>query len=85
MAEDVLTENGTITVRILNGAQFTSRNTRARTVGALRSELDLPASAEMSVNSITVTDPNHELQDDDIVAATLDNKNGGKFYLVPVN
>ena len=84
MAEDVLTENGTITVRILNGAQFTSRNTRARTVGALRSELDLPASAEMSVNSITVQD-DHELQDDDIVAATLDNKNGGKFYLVPVN
>ena len=83
MAEDVLTEDGTITVRILNGAQFTSRNTRARTVGALRSELDLPASAEMSVNSITVQD-DHELQDDDIVAATLDNKNGGKFYLVPV-
>ena len=83
MAEDVLTEDGTITVRILNGAQFTSRNTRARTIGALRSELDLPASAEMSVNSITVQD-DHELQDDDIVAATLDNKNGGKFYLVPV-
>ena len=83
MAEDVLTEDGTITVRILNGAQFTSRNTRARTVGALRNELDLPASAEMSVNSITVQD-DHELQDDDIVAATLDNKNGGKFYLVPV-
>ena len=83
MAEDVLTEDGTITVRILNGAQFTSRNTRARTIEALRSELDLPASAEMSVNSITVQD-DHELQDDDIVAATLDNKNGGKFYLVPV-
>ena len=83
MADAALTEDGTITVRILNGAQFTSRNTRARTVGALRSELDLPASAEMSVNSITVQD-DHELQDDDIVAATLDNKNGGKFYLVPV-
>ena len=83
MAEDVLTEDGTITVRILNGAQFTSRNTRSRTVGALRSELSLPASADISVNSVTVQD-DHELQDDDIVAATLDNKNGGKFYLVPV-
>ena len=84
MAEDVLTENGTITVRMLNGAQFTTRRTRSRTVGALRSELDLPSSAEMSVNSVTVQD-DHELQDGNIVAATLDNKNGGKFYLVPVN
>ena len=84
MAEAVATEDGTITVRILNGAQFTSRRTRATTIGALRSELSLPSTAEMSVNSVTVQD-DHVLQDDDIVAATLDNKNGGKFYLVPVS
>ena len=84
MAEAVATEDGTIKVRILNGAQFTSRRTRATPVGALRSALSLPSTAEISVNSITVQD-DHVLQDDDIVAATLDNKNGGKLYLVPVS
>tara|TARA_Y100000310_G_C20586468_1_gene765678 strand:- start:903 stop:1157 length:255 start_codon:yes stop_codon:yes gene_type:complete len=81
MANDTAVSDGTITVRVLNGAQFTTRRTKSRTVGALRTELGLPANAEMSVNSETV-DADHPLAEDDIVAATVDNKNGGKTHLL---
>ena len=71
-----------IKIRVLNGAQFTERETSSRTVGALRDELGLPGTAEMSVNSITVN-TDHELNEGDIVAATLDNKNGGcRMYIL---
>ena len=72
----------TIKIRVLNGAQFTERETSSKTEGALRDELNLPNTAEMSVNSVTVNS-DHELSEGDIVAATLDNKNGGcRMYIL---
>ena len=74
--------NDTIKIRVLNGAQFTERETNSKTVGSLRDELGLPATAEMSVNSVTVN-TDHVLNEGDIVAATLDNKNGGcRMYIL---
>ena len=63
-------------IKVLSGGGFPERDVNSTTIGALRTELDIPARASVSVNGSGVTD-DYELQNNDLVAAVENDKGGG--------
>tara|TARA_Y100000004_G_scaffold75310_1_gene84690 strand:- start:2504 stop:2716 length:213 start_codon:yes stop_codon:yes gene_type:complete len=64
------------TIRWLSGGGFVDKQVEATTVGQLRSELDISATADIAVDGTNVADT-HELNDGSVVAAVQNNKSGG--------
>ena len=60
-----------------NSASFSDASVSSTTVSALRSELDLPASAVINVNG-TIASENDAISDGDFVATVTNNKTGGQ-------
>ena len=68
--------NETIKIRVLENGELTLRDTASTTVGELRNELEIPANANVMVNSV-IRQNDFELSDDAIVGYTANNKTGG--------
>ena len=68
-------------IKVLSGGGFPEREVNSSTVGALRTELDITAGSEVSVNGTGVTD-DYQLQENDVVAAVTSNKTGGLQAIV---
>tara|TARA_R100001463_G_scaffold46825_3_gene95529 strand:- start:2166 stop:2384 length:219 start_codon:yes stop_codon:yes gene_type:complete len=66
----------TKTIKYLRGARFVDTEVQSGTISQLRTEMEIPNGASISVNGRDVTDT-YELQDDDQVAAVISNKTGG--------
>ena len=66
----------TKTIKYLRGSRFVETEVSSSTVENLRLEMEIPATASISVNGRDVTN-SYELQDDDQVAAVISNKTGG--------
>jgi len=66
------------TIRVLSGGGFNEQIVTSTTVSALRSELNIDVSASVNVNGQGISDGNHPINDDDVVAAVNNNKTGGK-------
>ena len=68
-------------IKVLSGGGFPEREVNSSTVGALRTELDITAGSEVSVNGTGVTD-DYQLQENDVVAAVSSNKTRGLYSIV---
>ena len=68
-------------IKVLSGGGFPEREVNSSTIGALRTELDMAAGSDVSVNGTGVTD-DYQLQENDVVAAVTSNKTGGLQALV---
>lgn len=66
----------TKTIKYLRGARFVDTQVESGTISQLRTEMEIPTGASISVNGRDVTDT-YELQDDDQIAAVVSNKTGG--------
>jgi len=66
----------TRTIKYLRGSRFVDTEISSGTIEQLRTEMEIPATASISVNGRDVTNT-YELQDDDQVAAVISNKTGG--------
>ena len=60
-----------------NSASFSDASVTSATVSALRTELDLSASAVINVNG-TIAGDNDAISDGDFVATVTNNKTGGQ-------
>ena len=67
----------TRTIQYLEGSRFVDKVVESATVGQLRSELEIPTNAAVSVNRADVNDA-FGLSDGDQVAAVVSNKTGGQ-------
>ena len=67
----------TRTIQYLEGSRFVDKVVESATVGQLRSELEIPTNAAVSVNRADVND-GFALSDGDQVAAVVSNKTGGQ-------
>lgn len=67
----------TRTIRWLAGGGFVDQQVQANTVGQLRAELEISATADIAVDGVNVSDT-HELNDGSVVAAVQNNKSGGR-------
>tara|TARA_R100000152_G_C6775181_1_gene203414 strand:- start:1570 stop:1779 length:210 start_codon:yes stop_codon:yes gene_type:complete len=65
-----------ITINMLENGEFVSRETESKTVGELRNELEIPASANVMVGG-TIRQNDFELTDSALVAYASNNKVGG--------
>ena len=65
-----------IKINLLENGEFVSRDTESKTVGELRNELEIPASANVMVSG-TIRTNEFELEDGAIVAYASNNKVGG--------
>ena len=73
-----MADDGKIKVLVLNGAKFNRKSIDAgTTIGQFRVDNDIPANATMSVDGDDVQN-DFVLEEKHTVAATVDNKNGGK-------
>ena len=68
--------NETIKINLLENGEFNLRETSSKTVGDLRNELDIPASANVMVSG-TIRQNDFELTDNAVVAYASNNKVGG--------
>jgi hypothetical protein len=68
--------NETITINLLENGEFNSRETSSTTVGELRVELEIPASANVMVSG-TIRTNDFTLEDGAVVAYASNNKVGG--------
>ena len=68
-------------IKVLSGGGFPEREVNSSTIGALRTELDMAAGSDVSVNGTGVTD-DYQLQENDVVAAVTSNKTGGLQAIV---
>ena len=68
-------------IKVLSGGGFPEREVNSSTVGALRTELEMAAGSDVSVNGTGVTD-DYQLQENDVVAAVSSNKTGGLYPIV---
>ena len=68
--------NDNITINLLENGEFNSRETSSKTVGDLRNELEIPASANVMVSG-TIRQNDFELTDNAVVAYASNNKVGG--------
>jgi hypothetical protein len=68
-------------VRVLSGGGFEEQEVNAHNIGALRTELDIPAGASVSVNGVVRTD-DYSIEDGQIIAAVQNNKTGGWTYYI---
>ena len=66
----------TKTIKYLRGSRFVDTEVTSGTIEQLRSEMEIPATASISVNGRDVTN-SYELQDEDQIAAVISNKTGG--------
>ena len=64
-----------IKINLLENGEFVSRDTESKTVGELRNELEIPASANVMVSG-TIRTNEFELEDGAIVAYASNNKVG---------
>ena len=67
----------TIKINMLENGEFNLRETSSKTVGDLRNELDIPASANVMVAG-TIRQNDFELSDGALVAYASNNKVGGQ-------
>jgi|TARA_Y100001938_G_scaffold138063_1_gene203057 hypothetical protein len=65
-----------ITINLLSNGEFTSRDVSSTTVGALRTELEIPSGSNINVGG-TVRQDDFTLEDGAYVAYTSNNKVGG--------
>ena len=66
-----------IRITVYNGGHFNdTMSVKSKTVGQLRNELNISASASIAVNTQNASD-SFELRDKDIVAYVEENKSGG--------
>jgi hypothetical protein len=65
-----------ITINLLENGEFASRETSSKTVGDLRNELEIPATANVMVAG-TIRQNDFELTDGALVAYASNNKVGG--------
>lgn len=70
-------------IKILEGGGFVDHEVTSTTVGGLKTEMNIPSNAAVSVGGSTVTDNNHPISDGDLVAAVHNDKTGG-IYLAPL-
>ena len=68
--------NENITINLLENGEFNSRETSSKTVGELRVELEIPASANVMVAG-TIRQNDFVLEDGALVAYASNNKVGG--------
>ena len=68
-------------IKVLSGGGFPEREVNSSTIGALRTELDMAAGSDVSVNGTGVTD-DYQLQENDVVAAVTSNKTGGYWEAI---
>ena len=68
--------NENITINLLENGEFNSRETASKTVGDLRNELDIPATANVMVAG-TIRQNDFNLEDGALVAYASNNKVGG--------
>jgi hypothetical protein len=68
--------NETIKINLLENGEFNLRETSSKTVGDLRNELEIPASANVMVSG-TIRQNDFELTDNAVVAYASNNKVGG--------
>ena len=68
--------NENITINLLENGEFNSRETASKTVGDLRNELEIPATANVMVAG-TIRQNDFNLEDDALVAYASNNKVGG--------
>ena len=64
------------TIKVLSGGTFPEKQVNSETIGALRTELEIPSRASISVNGTGVQD-DYQLSDGDLVAAVENDKGGG--------
>ena len=67
------------TIKLLSGGGFVEQSVTSDTLGNLRTELGVADNAVVSVNSMNITDNNHEINEGDIIAAVQNDKTGGKL------
>ena len=67
----------TRTIQYLEGSRFVDKVVESTNVGQLRTELEIPTNAAVSVNRADVND-SFELNEGDQVAAVVSNKTGGQ-------
>ena len=67
----------TKTIKYLRGSRFVDTEISSSTIEQLRTEMEIPATASISVNGRDVTNT-YELQDEDQIAAVISNKTGGR-------
>ena len=67
----------TRTIQYLEGSRFVDKVVESTNVGQLRTELEIPTDAAVSVNRADVNN-SFELSDGDQVAAVVSNKTGGQ-------
>ena len=67
----------TIKINMLENGEFNLRETSSKTVGELRVELDIPATANVMVSG-TIRQNDFELTDNAVVAYASNNKVGGQ-------
>ena len=65
-----------IKIKVLSGGSFPEREVNSSTVGALRTELEIPTRAAVSVNG-TGVENDYALSEGDLVAAVENDKGGG--------
>ena len=63
-------------IKVLSGGSFPEREVNSTTIGALRTELNIPIRAAVSVNG-TGVENDYELSEGDLVAAVENDKGGG--------
>ena len=68
--------NETIKINLLENCEFNLRERWSKTVGDLRNELEIPASANVMVSG-TIRQNDFELTDNAVVAYASNNKVGG--------
>ena len=68
--------NDSIKINLLENGEFNSRDTASKTVGDLRNELEIPATANVMVAG-TIRQNDFELTDGSLVAYASNNKVGG--------
>ena len=68
--------NDNITINLLDNGEFNSRETASKTVGDLRNELEIPATANVMVAG-TIRQNDFNLEDGALVAYASNNKVGG--------
>ena len=67
----------TRTIQYLEGSRFVDKVVESTNVGQLRTELEIPSNAAVSVNRADVND-SFGLNEGDQVAAVVSNKTGGQ-------
>ena len=66
----------TIKINMLENGEFNLRETSSKTVGELRVELDIPATANVMVSG-TIRQNDYVLEDNAVIAYASNNKVGG--------